>query len=127
MTTKQLTKIEPSTLASELHFLETVIAEEEARAKKMREELLHILQSQHIKSVKLDTGDMYIVSERQTLKVKDQAKAEKWAEDNSCWKLDTTKILKIVRRELKLPKFFGIESKQYLTIKRAKGDEEGEN
>lgn len=126
MATKELATIEPKSLAAQLWGIEQELERLTEVKDEIRDKLLESLQSQSVKFIRLDNGDSYSVAERQTLKVKDVAKAEKWAEDNSCWKLDTTKILKIVRRELKMPKFFGIESKQYLTIKRAKGDEADE-
>ena len=111
------------TIAQELYDIEHDIELFDARAKLLRAELLENLTSQGVRRIDLQSGDSYVVSKRQTLEVKDVAKAEAWADSNSCWKLDTTKAWKVLRRELKLPKFFGVKETEYLTIKRSKEEE----
>ena len=109
----------PQTLAQELYEIQEnmrVLAEYE---KDIKSKLLASLVKQKVQSVKLEDGTMYIRSHRQSLKIKDQEKAEKWAEDTGCWKLDTGKILKVIRKDLKIPPFFKIENgAEYLTIKK---------
>lgn len=117
---KELAKPQQLTVASKLYEVQREIALLQEDEKTLKDELLKSLKKQHVKSVKLDDGSHFIITERQTLKVKDEEKAKAWLDENYCWKADTGKALKILRRSLKkVPSFFKVESSEYLTIKKS--------
>ncbi len=110
----------PDTVATELWLLQTDIKRMQEHEARLKSKLLANLKAQHVKSVRLEDGTSFTIAERQTLKVTDSEPAVLWAEDNYCMKIDGARALKILRRSLKkLPKFFKIESTQYLTVRRA--------
>jgi hypothetical protein len=113
-----MTQLQPTTMASELFAVQQTLAPLVAREKELKESLFLSLKKQKVRSVKLDDGTLYTIAVRGTLEEKDKEKARDWAEKNYCLKLDTTKALKILRRELKLPRFFAIKKTEYLVIKR---------
>lgn len=114
----EIIKTEPITLAVQLWGTEKELERLTIIKDEIRDKLLASLQVQHVKSLKLENGATFVVTERQSLKVKDMQKALVWAQDKNVMKLDTGAILKIVRREIKLPSFFKIEKTEYLTIKK---------
>lgn len=120
MKTKEVTKVEPQSLATQLHEIEEGIALDEARAKVLRELLLENLQSQGVKFVRLANGDSYTVAERNNLVIKNQISATKWAMENpeARMKLDTSKALEIAKQGKS--KIFGVEKTYSLRISRAK-------
>jgi len=122
---QEVSKAQGLTLASELATIEGQMAFLEDQASELREALLANLQHQGVTFVRLEDGTTYRRSHRDTLKVKDEAKAEAWADEHGCWKLDTGKAMKILRRELKLPRFFErVKGKEYLTLVRGTEEEE---
>lgn len=113
------------TLASRLQATQREIALLQEDEKVLKQELMRNLKQQHVKAVRLDDGSQYIISERQTLKIKDEDKAQKWLDDNYCWKPDTAKALKLLRRSLKKPPaFFSISKTEYLVVKKGTEDVE---
>lgn len=124
MITKEISNV---TLATRLYALQQQRELIETQEKAVKDLLLASLKEQGVGFVRLDDGTTFTRSHRESLKVVDEVKAEKWAEDNNCWKLDTTKAFKILRRDLKpLPKFFKrVVGQDYLTVKR-KGDKDEE-
>lgn len=113
-----MTTLAPTTVASELYAVESQLAPLQERQKELKEVLFNALKKQKVRSVRLDDGTIFTIAERGTLKAKDAEKAMDWAEKNYCVKLDSTKALKILRRELKLPRCFQIEKSEYLVVKR---------
>ena len=113
---KELTS---TTLATQLFAIQEEKEALEAREKELRKALLTSLQEQGVKFVRLDNGTSFTRSHRETLKVKDEEKARAWAEEHYCLKIDTTKAMQILRREMKLPKFFTrVIGEEYLTVKK---------
>lgn len=107
------------TLASELYMVQQEIAELEKREALLKSALLSKMQG--IKSVKTDTGVMYIKEHRESLVINDYGKAAEWLDANNCWKADLTKARQICRRSIKLPKFFEmIKGEEFLIVKRPK-------
>jgi len=122
---KAIAQKEDLTVATELHAVQGQIAFLQEREDELKSALLENMKGQGVTFVKLEDGTTYRRSHRESLKVKDEAKAEKWADDNNCWKLDTGKAMKILRRELKLPRFFDrVKGTEYLTVKH--GDEDND-
>lgn len=124
---KKLSNIEPQTLAASLYTVREQIAFLKEQEEELEENLLANLKEQGVKFVRLDDGTTFTRSHRETLKIKAGAEdtAFKWAADNTCLKVDTTKAMKILRRELKMPKFFTrVIGDDYLTVKRGAEDEE---
>lgn len=115
---KTLAKSPELTLATELHTIQGQIEFLQERESELKNELLANLKSQGVTFLKLENGVTYTRSHRETLKIKDEAAATKWAQEHNCMKIDTGKAMKILRRELKMPKFFGrIIGDDYLTVK----------
>jgi hypothetical protein len=107
------------TLATQLFAVQAEKTAIEAREKELKDALLASLTKQGVGFVRLDNGTSFTRSHRETLKVKDEEKARAWAEENYCLKIDTTKAMKILRREMKMPKFFTrVIGEDYLTVKR---------
>jgi len=121
---KQLAKTQDLTVATELHAIQGQIAFLQEREDELKAALLENLKNQGVSHVRLEDGTTYTRSHRETLKVKDEAAATKWAVENGCMKIDTGKAMKILRREFKLPKFFTrVVGEDYLTVKGVKDDE----
>ncbi len=103
--------------------LEQVLKAKEAielEEKALRDNLIANLKEQGVQFVRLDNGTTFTRSHRETLAVKKGAEdaALKWSMENNCMKIDTGKAMKILRRELKMPKFFTrVVGEDYLTIK----------
>jgi len=123
MTANQITN---ATLATQLYVVQQEMAALKEREDELKSTLLTSLKDQGVGFVRLDNGTSFTRSHRETLKVKDEEKARAWAEDNYCLKIDTTKAMKILRREMKMPKFFTrVIGEDYLTVKRTtESDEE---
>jgi hypothetical protein len=114
-------QLSPLSVATELHAIELQEAAIKVRKEQLREVLFESLKHQGVKSVRLEDGSMYLRSERHTLKPVSTRKEEawQWAAEHNALKLDTAKAFQILRRELKLPKFFRIEKSEYLVVRRA--------
>lgn len=122
---KKLANVEPKTLAASLYTVQEQIAFLKEREDELKDQLVANLKEQGVSFVRLDDGTTFTRSHRETLKAKDENKARAWAEENNCLKIDTTKAMKILRRELKMPKFFTrVVGDDYLTVKRGAEDEE---
>ena len=111
-------ELSTTTLATELRNIEEQIEALETTRLAIREDLLNRLKQQGVRSVKLDNGDQYIRAERAALIIKDGPKAWSFAEEHHAMKMDTAKILKIIKPSLKIPKFFEIGYTEYLRIMR---------
>lgn len=123
--TSKLATVEPQTLATQLYTIQDDIRILREREEFVKNALLKDLKKQHVKSVKLEDGTHFIISLRQTLKIKDEDKARVWAEKNYCVKIDNQKALRILRRSLKrLPGFFSLKTTEYLTVRRSNENEE---
>lgn len=114
----QLTKAPDITIAANLLGVQEQIKFLQEREDELKSQLLENLKKQGVRSVRLSDGSSYTIAERSTLKVVDEAKAKEWLDEHYCWKADTAKALQILKRELKMPKFFKRQSTEYLTIKR---------
>ena len=113
-------QLSPVTVATELHAIEMQEAAIKVRREQLREALFESLKAQGVKSVKLNDGTMYLRSERHTLKPVSTRKEEawQWAAEHNALKIDTPKAFQILRRELKLPRFFKVEKSEYLIVRR---------
>lgn len=117
---KTKSEVAPTTLAASLYSVQGQIAFLREQEDELKEQLMGIMKSQAVKTVKLEDGTQFIRTERQNLKVTDEEKAKDWLDENYCWKPDTGKALQLIRRSLKKPpKFFKVETSEYLTIKRS--------
>ena len=120
---KTLATTEAPTLATQLQLVETEMDILDEKRIELRKRLLDILKSQHVKSIKTEEGVVFTRSHRESLKVKSgmEEMARVWADDNFCVKIDLARATAILRRQLKLPKFFMIEKgAEYLTISKVK-------
>lgn len=61
-------------------------------------------------------GDHFTVAQKQTLKVVEPEAAFTWAAERGCITVDTTKAMKILRREFEIPEFFEIRKTDYLRM-----------
>lgn len=112
-----ITQTEKS-LATQLYQTELGIAALEKDKEVLRAALLNMLKVQGVRSVKLDNGDMYVRAERGSLIIKDPTKALAFAKKSYALKIDTTKILKLIKPMLKPPTFFEIGRSEHLRILR---------
>lgn len=119
---KTITHIEPTTLATALVTVQGQIKILEEREDELKAELLQELKRQGVQSVKLDDGTQYIRNQRTTVKVKDEAKAWKWAMENpeARLKVDTAAALEVFRKALKMPSYFAKSTTEFLSIKKPK-------
>lgn len=123
--TKTLAKKTELTVAENLYGIQQQIAFLQEQEDTLKAELLGNLKEQGVTFVKLENGTTFTRSHRETLKAIDVEKATAWAEKNYCMKIDTTKAMKILRRELKMPKFFTrVIGEDYLTVKKVGVQEE---
>lgn len=116
------------TIASELFAILEEKKTLEVREDALRETLLKSLKEQGVGFVRLDNGTSFTRSHKETLKVVDEAAAKEWAENNYCMKIDTSRAMKILRKDLApLPEFFerkiGVD---YLTVKKGGEAEDDE-
>lgn len=112
-------------LASELRIIERAMVDLEKDKEVVRAALLNELQRQGIKSVRLDDGTSYTRAERANLIVTEPTKALAFAKRHFALKIDTAKILKLIRPMLKQPTFFSIGRTEYLRVTR-KNETNGE-
>ncbi len=125
--TKEIVVAEPKSLAESLYTIQEQMAALKEREDEIKEQLIVVLQKTGVGFIRLDNGISFTRSHRETLETADEEKAREWAEKNNCLKIDTTKAWKILRREMKLPKFFKRKvGADYLTVKRAGDKEDGE-
>ncbi len=125
--TKEIVVAEPKSLAESLYTIQEQMASLKEREDEIKEQLIVVLQKTGVGFIRLDNGISFTRSHRETLETADEEKAREWAEKNNCLKIDTTKAWKILRREMKLPKFFKRKvGADYLTVKRAGEKEDGE-
>lgn len=118
-------ELSTTTIATELFAVQEQKAVIEAREKELKDTLLASLKAQGVGFVRLDNGTSFTRSHRETLKVKDEEKARKWAEDHNCLKIDNAKAMRILRRELKLPKFFTrVIGEDYLSVRKKEQQED---
>ncbi len=126
MKTKEIEKIESRQVTVATRLEQVLKAKEaiEIEEQLLRDNLMANLKEQGVQFVRLDNGTTFTRSHRETLKVKDEEKATNWAMDNNCMKIDTGKAMKILRRELKMPRFFTrVVGEDYLTVKYINGKE----
>lgn len=113
------TKLSPPTLATQLHDVQKQLEVLEEQEKSIKAELIATLKKQGVKSIRLEDGTTYTRSHRESLVIKDDTKALEWAQSYNVMKIDTGKAMQVLRRELKLPKFFGIKKgEEYLTVSK---------
>lgn len=61
-------------------------------------------------------GDRFMVAVKQTLRVAEPELAFKWAAERNCISVDTTKAMRILRREFTIPDFFEVHKTNYLRL-----------
>lgn len=61
-------------------------------------------------------GDRFTIAQKQTLRVVEPELAFQWAAERNCIAVDTTKAMKILRREFEIPECFDIRKTDYLRI-----------
>ena len=124
-----ITPLPPVTLAANLYAVRGQILVLQEQEQELRDRLLSSLQAQGVRMVRLDDGTIFMRSLRSTLKVKvgEGEAAFKWGSERGLLKLDTTKALQVLRRELKrVPKFFERKETEYLSIRSGKDKNEDE-
>lgn len=116
---KTIKNVEKQTVAQKLYDVQEQIKTLEELETAYKSELLENLKTQGVSFIKLDNGTTFTRSHRETLKVVDEVAANAWAQEHYCLKLDTTKAMAILRRELSMPAFFTrVIGEDYLTIKK---------
>lgn len=119
MKTKEVSAANQLTAAENLYAVQEQIKFLQEREDELKAELIANLKEQGVSHVRLENGTTFTRSHRETLKVKDEEKAWKWATEHNCLKIDSGKAMTILRRELKMPKFFTrVIGEDYLTIKK---------
>lgn len=107
------------TLASELRAIQEAKEHLAERENIIKAELLTSLKKQGVRQIRLEDGTMYVRSERKRLVIGNEKKAQEWAEEHNCLKIDSTKALEIFRH-LDKPEFFKVGLTEYLTVRRSK-------
>lgn len=90
----------------------------EEKQKELRAKLLEGMIKTGIKSIKLDSGDVYVRVPSTKFEVKDEVKAYKWGEQNQCLRLDMTKARKLLTRTIGVPEGFEQIENEHIAIKR---------
>lgn len=82
----------------------------EQHEKALREFIFQGMKKNRLKALRMDDGTSFVIKDgNRKVIIKDQKKAEAYLEEMSCWKIDTTKLLNIFGRQLKVPPFFKVE------------------
>lgn len=68
-------------------------------------------------------GTHFSIAQKQTLKVVEPELAFQWAAERNCIAVDTSKAMKILRREFEIPECFEIRKTDYLRIGGEHSDE----
>jgi hypothetical protein len=105
----------------------TLCAPLEATIEELREELLEEMKLTAMRDLKLETGEMFVRSERVSFKVLNEQRALDWAKEHNALKLDTTKANKLLKREFNLPAGFEEQRTEYLSVRKANGNGEDED
>lgn len=98
------------------------------RAERLAIESLYKMLSEQLLKVLKEEGrqreGIFIIKEKQTLKITDDAKAVEWAQDKNVYKIDTAKAMRVIRRQLEIPEGFKIEKTNYISVSGASEREE---
>lgn len=92
----------------------------EAKIKEGREKLLEGMIKTRIKSIKLESGDVYMRVSKTSFEVVDEQKALEWGKENNCLRLDKISANKLLTRTLGVPEGFEQKETEHISIKRAK-------
>src|SRR3954451_18402920 len=108
-----LTKAEPGSALIEagqsLLAYQQEKAEIEKHEKALRAFIFQGMKKNRLKSLTLEDGTVFAIKDgnrRVQIKPDYREEAEAYLEEMSCWRLDSSKLLAIFGRELKVPKFF---------------------
>lgn len=72
-------------------------------------------------------GGRFKISLRQTLRVTDHDTAFKWAAERNVMDINTTKAMRLIRREFVVPEGFAVQQTEYLSMRTARNDETNED
>lgn len=114
---KDIVVVTPLTIAEQLRIVEEKAEVLEEKRQELRSALLESLKRQGVKSVRLDSGDMYVRASRARLVVTNQSAAMAWGRENpeARMKLDSSAAIEAVKRDLVT--FGSLAYTEYLTIR----------
>lgn len=75
----------------------------------------------------LRRSEKFKISLRQTLRITDPDTAYKWGEEHNCINVDTSKAMKLIRREFTVPAGFEVQSTEYLSTRRAGANDDADS
>lgn len=94
------------------------VKELEERREELRAALLASMQKSRLKTVRVESGDIFVRTVRAKFEITDQAKADSWGRENDCMRLDKTRANSILLRLPKVPDGFEQRDEEHLTIKK---------
>lgn len=114
-----------TTVAQELYDLETRISKFEEAFKPLKEqrdelrgELLSALKQSHLKSVKVESGEMFVRLQKINYEIVDEDKANAWAKKNNCLRIDKIAANQLLHKAIETPDGFDRVQKEYLSVKK---------
>lgn len=127
MTTKKkkqvaLEEIFEESLEDKLYNVRKDILALQALSKKYATQLLESL-----KESGLRRGERFKISLRQTLKVTENETAFKWAAERNCIDINTSKAMRLIRREFEVPEGFEVQSTEYLSMTGTKQETDADD
>lgn len=117
-----LEEIFEDSLEDRLYNIRQEILELTALSKRYGAKLLEELKAKGTKR-----GDRFKISLRQTLKVTDTDAAFKWAAERNVMDINTSKAMRLIRREFVIPEGFAVQQTEYLSMRTARNDETNED
>jgi DNA repair ATPase RecN len=90
---------------------------DEQRAK-LRGDLLASLKKSRLKSVKVESGEMFVRTVRAKFEITNEERALEWAQENNCVRIDKTRANSILLRTPEVPDGFEQRDEEHLTIKK---------
>lgn len=84
----------------------------------LREELLSALKQSRLKSVKVESGEMFVRVQKINYEIIDEKKANDWAKKNNCLRIDKTKANHFLHKAIETPEGFERIQSEFLTVKK---------
>ena len=117
-TAQKLWSIEKKLEKKKDAYIKATLPLEEAK-NALRNDLLVALVTSSLKSVKVESGDVFARSTRTTYKITDEAKAFTWASTNNCTRVDTIKANKILLHKIGTPDGFEKNTTEFISIRKS--------
>lgn len=94
--------------------------------KELKEGLLEDLKTLGLSSVKVSSGDAYVISHKKDFIINDPIAANSWAKQNNCARVDKrildTRLGEMLKKGDELPAFVEVSERETISIRKAKED-----